>query len=445
MNMKTKHIIVYLCLFAAASFISCSEDEGAPTRLNVSTDEIFLDVDGLNIDGQKATFTIDASFAWKAVCATWIDISAVTGTYGETEITISVGNTSEDRSGYITITAADQRRVITVHQSNKEASPSILTVSEPSFTVEYDGKLQNGNDPSFTLSSNKKWSISGLPMWISANPSSGDAGDNIVVTLDVKPYYYLTDRIATLSVSAGSRQESIEVSQLKKSGTPLFYEDFSWLTYGSTETYTTTGETAYNSWTTEEKGRGWTSTPVEDTGGTLGAWLYARPGFVKLGKTNVGGDLISPKLSSIAGTKTIVVSFKAICYVSASAGETAGSYDFNELNMEVLGAGAISRIVEYGSDPAPLYRGMSGSSESGLSATGAQFWIGAYPSNQTGWPNPAGYNIWDPDYVTRTVEITGATADTQIRWIGGSKIGDLRTPDARTNRIFLDEIIVVEE
>jgi hypothetical protein len=136
--------------------------------------------------------------------------------------------------------------------------------------------------------------------------------------------------------------------------------------------------------------------------------LYARQGFVKLGKTNYGGDLISPKLSRIIGTQTVRVTFKAAAYVSA--GGTV--IDSRVLRINVLGAGVPSVDM---------------------------IMIENVPNNQA--EDNAGIvnDIWDPARAW-SFTITGATADTQIQFLG--KAFDLRGEVPTTNRIFLDDIKV---
>src|SRR5690606_9119584 len=66
--------------------------------------------------------------------------------------------------------------------------------------------------------------------------------------------------------------------------------------------------------------------------------VYARQGFVKLGKTSYGGDLISPELSAIEGTKDVLVKFKGVAYLSA----TGAVVDSRVLRIEVIGPGTPS-------------------------------------------------------------------------------------------------------
>ncbi|MCA1741922.1 MAG: hypothetical protein LC630_05575 [Bacteroidales bacterium] len=174
--------------------------------------------------------------------------------------------------------------------------------------------------------------------------------------------------------------------------------------------YTTSGETRIDNWTQEQKDIGWTSTinTVDGSGST--PLVYARQGFVKVGKTSYGGDLISPALSKLDGTQSVTVTFKAIPYMTA-----AGTMDDNILNISVIGPGTVSQS-QFIIDNWPVYP-----------AEGAlDYCIG----------------LWSAPEATRTFTITGATAETQIKFLGNDY--DLRTGvvTINKNRIFLDDIKV---
>ncbi len=220
-------------------------------------------------------------------------------------------------------------------------------------------------------------------------------------------------REVTLTLTAvGYPLVSASVVLTQSSGKVVLEEDFSWLAYGSSVFYTTTGETRIDNWTQEQKDRGWTSTvnTVEGSGTT--PLLYARQGFVKVGKTSYGGDLISPALSKIEGTQTVTVTFKAIPYMTA-----AGTMDDNILKVSVIGPGTLSQD-QFVIDNWPVYPADAGAV--------TDYCIG----------------MWSAPEATRTFTITGATAATQIKFLGGDY--DLR-PTVVTNnknRIFLDDIKV---
>lgn len=142
-------------------------------------------------------------------------------------------------------------------------------------------------------------------------------------------------RSITLTITAQDDPELFsEIVVTQSSGSVILEENFNWLAYGNAIPYETSGEKRYDTWTQEEKDRGWYSTPVEATKGEQ--LVYARQGFVKLGKTNFGGDLISPKLG-IDGTVNVRVTFKAAGYISAG-----GAIDDKILRVFALGAGETS-------------------------------------------------------------------------------------------------------
>ncbi len=188
----------------------------------------------------------------------------------------------------------------------------------------------------------------------------------------------------------------------------VFYEDFSWLNYGSAVPYTTTGEKRIDLWTQEEKDKGWTSTVNEVSGSGTTPLCYARAGFVKVGKTGYGGDIISPKLANIEGTKNVKVTFKAAGYVSS--GGTV--IDTRVLKIHILGAGTAS--VD-------------------------SLMIENVPNNKAQDDEGIVNNIWDPARAFHFT-ITGATAETRIQFLG--KAWDLTKEAVTTNRIFLDDIRV---
>jgi len=141
--------------------------------------------------------------------------------------------------------------------------------------------------------------------------------------------------------------------------------------------------------------------------------LYARPGFVKVGKTSYGGDLISPAFAKLIGTQTVTVTFKAIPYMTK-----AGAMDENVLKVSVIGPGTVSQ-EQFIIDNWPVYPADDGAH--------TDYCVG----------------MWSAPEATRTFTITGATSETQIKFLGGDY--DLTTEaglPTRKNRIFLDDIKV---
>ena len=240
------------------------------------------------------------------------------------------------------------------------------------------------------------------------NANTGILGTDLI--FEATANEALNSRVANVSFTCAQFPElnaTLAITQEGKSeGTIILFEDFNWLTYGSPIFYTTTGETRYDAWTEAEKAKGWTSTvnTAPNSGNT--PLLYARQGFIKLGKTAYGGDLISPKLSGITGTKNLLVKFKAVPYMTA-----AGTKDDTNLVISIIGPGTISQST---------------------------FTI-------DNWPNygndPTCTAIWADHATERTFTITGATSETQIKFLGWDY--NLVGVGAGKNRIFLDDIKVL--
>lgn len=71
-----------------------------------------------------------------------------------------------------------------------------------------------GGTETFTVSSNRDWSISSSASWISVSPSSGVASDKeITVTITCSPNTTYEGRTATIKVKAEALTETITVVQ----------------------------------------------------------------------------------------------------------------------------------------------------------------------------------------------------------------------------------------
>jgi len=212
------------------------------------------------------------------------------------------------------------------------------------------------------------------------------------------------ERQAILTVTSAEYPElAKEVVLTQSAGNVVLEEYFSWLAYGNTVFWETGGETIINDWTQEQKDKGWTST-LNTFSNEMN--LYARPGFIKLGKTKFGGDLISPKLTEIVESANVIVKFKAVPYMTKT-----GTKDDNILYVSVIGPGTIGT---------------------------ASFTIDNWP-NYTLDPNCT--SIWADPAAERSFVITGATAETRIKFLGGDY--KLEGVGKGKNRIFLDDIKVL--
>lgn len=212
------------------------------------------------------------------------------------------------------------------------------------------------------------------------------------------------ERSATLTISSAAHPSLNKVVTITQSaGDVILEENFDWLNYGSPIFYTYKGEVRMDSWTTDEMAKGWTSTENEFTNNQK--VVYGRVGFLKLGKTGYGGDLISPKLIELDQETTVKVSFKAVPYKTKG-----GTQDDNTLKVSVVGPGTVS--------------------------------VNSFTVNN--WPDydadPNCTAIWQDASANYEFTITGATSETQVKFLGGDYY--LKGVGKGKNRIFLDNIKV---
>lgn len=408
--MKTKNIYILLLLLVGV-FSSCKEDLGDTGEpyfnfkdVTEASSPTGLDVDYAgNTTGQQ--YVIRSNRSWKIVAATendWVKFFPNEGDDdGIVKLIVSENKTFVDRQMLFTyiVDGEEQPVVFTVNQG--KATPYI-TVSDIA------GKNINQTAQSFDINvkANVAYTFSSDADWLTLT-NSVKGVSSTTLSFAATANENLDSRTGNISFVCAEHPEAnvtLVVKQEGKSeGTVVLFEDFSWLAYGSPIFYTTTGETGFASWTALEQGRGWTSTLNSGSGDKP---LYARQGFVKLGKTAYGGDLISPKLSALVGTQNLLVKFKAVPYKTA-----AGTKDDNILVVSVIGPGTVSPST---------------------------FTIDNWPDYTA---DPTCTAIWADIATQRSFTITGATSETQIKFLGRDYL--LTGVGAGKNRIFLDDIKVL--
>ena len=202
-----------------------------------------------------------------------------------------------------------------------------------------------------------------------------------------------------------------EVTVIQYAGVVLLAEDFDWvadISYDGTNAsdiiYCYNTGPRYDYW--EAAGvdlstLSWTTTLIDNT-----TSLYAANGYVKLGKTTTGADIIFNKIAAIQGEVKLKVSFKAAAYVTASGNQN----DERVLQVEALNAG--------------------------ITSVGA-FDINNFPEKGT-HAEESTYNVvWDDDRTWGFI-ISRATSETKVRFLAGEAVGATST----TNRISLDDIVI---
>lgn len=205
-----------------------------------------------------------------------------------------------------------------------------------------------------------------------------------------------------------------EVTVIQYAGVDLVTENFDWvksITSGTNSAGSDANVFCYNTgprydtWKAagiDTSSLSWTTTLLSD--GTTS--LYAQNGYIKLGKTTTGADIIFRKIVAIQGTVKLKVSLKATAYVTAAGNQN----DVRLLQIFALNAGIPSV---------------------------SNFDIVNYPEKGT-QTDAAAYNvIWD-DNRAFSFTISQATSQTRLRFLAGTAVGTMST----TNRISLDEIVI---
>lgn len=409
---STNKVFLILFLIFSVFLSSCKRDKDSEANVHFELLNASSDLQ-VSLEGGSETYTVRSSGYWTIAFVDdvdWVDVEPKEGRGdGSFTVTVNKNRQKDNRSAALTF-HVDHIRMTDLIRISQDENPN-----PPYFELDYESEVLevsgSGANEVFNVQSNSQWEVV-VPEevdWISIQPEAGNGDGEFTIVVDENPSYSARNAKLSYIVDGIAFELSLNVVQGGKvDNSIVMNEDFEWLTYGSPIFFTTTGETRFDNWTDEERAKGWTSTVNTVSGSGNQPLLYARTGFVKLGKTSYGGDLISPKLSSIVGEQDIVVTFKAVPYQTK-----AGARDDNILKVSVVGPGEVSQ---------------------------GTFVIDNWPDYDT---DPDCVEIWKSPSAQRTLTIKGATSETQIRFVGGDF--DLR-PDVvkiNKNRIFLDDIIVV--
>ena len=198
----------------------------------------------------------------------------------------------------------------------------------------------------------------------------------------------------------GDGKTSIKTLSFIKPETLVFEDDFSWA-QGTCGNETTTGGEV--TWAKTEDTNGWTS---EKANGNDNIWC--RKGCVRMSRTGWGGCLVSPKFTKLTAATDVTVSFKAGRWFNGSSLDA-----LNILSVVVVGGG---------------YIGTEGT-------TSIVFHPEAYAASSD--------DVWqNKENVTFNFDITGATSETQIKFISSDNIDTfaIDVGGATINRIVLDDV-----
>ncbi len=409
-----KGFIYILLLMVVAVFTSCdkenSQDTGEPyfnfTDATESTSPTGYNVAySGNTTGLK--FVIRSNRPWKIVANTedtWARFFPNEGDDdGIVKVIVEENKTFVSREMQFAFIVDGEEQPVLFTVTQAQATP-FITISN------IGGKDINNLGQSFTINvkANVAYTYSSDSPWLTFESQSVGASSTDL-TFAVTDNTGVNSRVGYINFTCAqfpNLNASLKVTQEGRGeGIVVFFDDFAWSTYSNTIFPNTTDAKRYDAWTPEEQARGWYSTP--NTFSKNEQLLYACYGFMKVGKTTYGGDMITPKLTALpAGTHNVLVKFKAVPYKTA-----AGTQDDNILKVSVVGPGTISV---------------------------SQFVIDNWPDYTA---DPTCTDIWSQLNTERSFTITGATSDTQIKFLGGDY--NLSGVGKGKNRIFLDDIKVL--
>lgn len=418
---------------SALSMVACSSDkyDGDPYfYIEDQVSGLTVDAGGITKTDRKV-YTIRSNRPWKIAQSAendWLHIFADEGADdGLFYIWADKNETFDARSANLIFTVNGQEQPVMFRVDQKADVP---TVSIENATDGYEilgsgGRLKvpvtNNVDWTASLAQND-WavidSVKNDTVYITAQRNTTDDPRSVVLTAAGTGTY------SVLTSSTVISQPTFGI---------IMNEHFDWMQEGTTITsetdygYYQGGELSFASWNSAEKSHGW-ETITENAGSTTPS-LYGGHGYLKFGRTNFAGNILSPALSGITGTMDVRVTFKCIGYVSST-----GTKDDNIVKVLVYKGGGT--LV---GETTTFYANTDGTSDAFDALT---LNVPVYP-NSSKQENGADYNPWKQEGVTLTFDITGATKDTRFMFVSGTAWGSaLKGKGQGKNRLYVDDVKV---
>lgn len=431
-------LLAALAVVAAMGFTACSDDkfDGDPYFQIENLEDMTYEFDYQQVDTTNFTaakkLTVRSNRPWKLVCQTengWCRAFPLEGD-GDGYLRLStVENKLPDTRDVvykIYVDGVEQPVPLTIRQTGSEP---YIKPSANSITI-----AREGGDVQFSVITNVPYTYEVRPQeegadvsWLSVVPS-----DTVPNTVVLKCQAGFKDRSAVLHIQGTGNYTDLAIDVPVTQLGALFFENFSWMNHPNTSIkgWITDGESdsRFDKWNDDELSHGWTSRS------TL---CYGRPGFIKLGKTNYGGDIVSPKVPDIGDGMDITVSFQAVGYSSAG-----GTVDDGQVYVAVLGPGKITKVE--GGNGGEIINGVSYCTEDQIPIVlnGVASIVLDVDNHFFPKTDPEGLKVWENPLSHYTIYVDGATRDTQIAILGGAFYDQLKGVGQSKNRIFIDNFKV---
>ncbi len=412
--MKIKNIFLSaLTLICLLGFSAC-KDNGDPVGdpyLTFDNIEGTINVSKAGItQAKRKAVTVRSNSPWQVSLdnpddASWLHFFIDEGEDdGIIYYWVDKNSTFDQREGKINLSDGD--KVLNTLDIVQEADVPSITVKDGA-----SGFIMapEGGELKFAIDANISWKASLTPDVEWAHITNV-TNDSVILTIDKNEE---DERTVSLTLVGEGEHADVNASTLitQKDESMVYADNFSWLQEGEEKPTYETPEISITKWSDAEKAMGWQS---------IGGIAYGGRGYVKLGKTNYNGDIVSPALTKLKKPTNVKVSFQAMGYVSAG-----GTKDASVVKVGVIGPGEVN-----GDEVATI-------SVNGTAYRCVRFVNTVFPNSQKN-EHGEDYDPWAQPDSYHTFTITGATAETKIIFIGG----DAWNKITGKNRVFMKNVEV---
>lgn len=357
---------------------------------------------------KRKAVTVRSNSAWKVALenpddASWLHFFIDEGEDdGLIYYWVDKNTTFDQREGKITLSG--NGKVLNSLDIVQEADVPNITVKDGSngFTIAPEGSVLK-----LAIEANISWKASLTPDVEWAHITNVTE-DSVFVTIDKNEE---DERTVTLALTGEGEYANVNSTTLitQKDESLIYNDDFNWLQEGEDKPTYETPEVKIEKW---EKDMGWTS---------YSSWAYGGHGYIKLGKTNYNGDIVSPALTKLKKPTDVKVTFQSMGYISKT-----GVKDASIVKVGVIGPGEVN-----GDE-------VNSISINGTAYRCVKFVNTVFPNSENN-ENGEDYDPWAQPGSYHSFTITGATAETKIIFVGGDNWNKVKGK----NRVFLKSVEVV--
>lgn len=357
----------FMTLACVLAFTACNDDdvavvdpmlniEGNPASIEFESKAYGVTTDGYIDRDNAMRYTVRSNTHWHLEIddesAEWVKIFPKDSNSGDAYFFVGVKENKmfDPRS-------ANLRLVIDGPDGQVTDIPVNQTGADPKLKASQRITLTSGGGRStVNVAANLEWTAEMIDGTENEWIKIADVTESSII-LETEPRQVDEPRSARIALICPRVPELNDILTVTQYGPSIIlYEDFDWLSgyaMSGNTWYSTSGSVRMDSWTDSELACGWSSwTGTAIVGGSTSSncTVYGGSidgnGWVKLGRTSVNGNIVSPRFAVIGdGNKMDVkVSFDACPYVAAGTKSKSSAYDSNRLYVFVYGGGEIEGV-----------------------------------------------------------------------------------------------------